>query len=227
MNVNDDFTKRASVIGAKDRFVPSPVSGVERLMLDRIGGEVARATSIVRFAPGSTFTEHTHGGGEEFLVLDGVFQDESGDFPAGSYVRNPPTTHHTPASREGCLLFVKLWQFDPQDRTQVRIDTFAKAFEPLGPDADIAIQPLFSDDTEAVALERWSADAAVQRDCPGGCELLVLDGQMTEGGDVLTQHDWLRLPAGATLSATAGAKGCTVWIKTGHLRTVSVPPKAA
>ncbi len=227
MNVNDDFAKRASVIGAKDRFVPSPVSGVERLMLDRVGGEVARATSIVRFVPGSAFMEHTHGGGEEFLVLDGVFQDESGDFPAGSYVRNPPTTHHTPASRDGCLLFVKLWQFDPQDRTEVRIDTSAKSFEPLGSQTGVAILSLFSDNTETVALERWPAEASIQRHCPGGCELLVLEGQMAENGEVFSKHDWLRLPADATLSAKAGAAGCTVWIKTGHLRTVTMPPKAA
>ena len=75
------------------------MAGVERRMLDRIGDEVARATSIVRYAAGSRFSPHTHGGGEEFLVLDGVFQDEHGDYPAGSYVRNPPTSRHTPGSR--------------------------------------------------------------------------------------------------------------------------------
>jgi len=92
-------------------------------MLDRIGDEVARATSIVRYAPHSRFAPHTHGGGEEFLVLDGVFQDEHGDYPTGTYVRNPPTSRHTPGSEPGCTIFVKLLQFDPDDRTPVRIDT--------------------------------------------------------------------------------------------------------
>src|SRR5580704_1914859 len=123
MELNADFSRRAAVHAASLPWVPSPMAGVERRMLDRIGDEIARATSIVRYAPGSHFSPHTHGGGEEFLVLDGVFSDEHGDFPAGSYIRNPPASRHTPGSEPGCILFVKLWQFDPDDRTPVRIDT--------------------------------------------------------------------------------------------------------
>ena len=101
MNLNSDFTARAAVHAGRLDWTPSPIPGVDRRMLDRVGEEVARATSIVRYAPGSRFSPHTHGGGEEFLVLDGVFQDEHGDFPAGSYIRNPPTTSHTPGVRPG------------------------------------------------------------------------------------------------------------------------------
>src|SRR5690242_14494698 len=96
MELNADFTRRPAVHAGPRDWVPSPIAGVERRMLDRIGDEVARATSIVRYAPRSQFSAHTHGGGEALLVLDGVFQDEHGDFPAGTYVRNPPTTSHTP-----------------------------------------------------------------------------------------------------------------------------------
>src|SRR5580704_9868972 len=95
MELNADFSRRAAVHAASLPWVPSPMAGVERRMLDRIGDEVARATSIVRYAPGSHFSPHTHGGGEEFFVLEGVFQDEHGEFPAASYVRNPPTSRHT------------------------------------------------------------------------------------------------------------------------------------
>ena len=98
MELNADFTQRAVVHAARIAWAPSPIPGVERRMLDRIGAEIARATTIVRYAPNSRFSAHTHGGGEEFLVLEGVFQDEHGDFPAGSYIRNPPTSHHTPGS---------------------------------------------------------------------------------------------------------------------------------
>src|SRR5689334_6703944 len=114
MEINADFSRAAVVHAARLLWVASPMVGVDRRMLDRIGEEVARATSIVRYAAGSRFSPHTHGGGEEFLVLDGVFQDEHGDYPAGSYVRNPPTSRHTPGSAPGCVLFVKLWQFDPE-----------------------------------------------------------------------------------------------------------------
>jgi len=98
MNLNSDFGARAAVHAARLDWTPSPIPGVDRRMLDRIGDEVARATSIVRYAPHSRFSPHTHGGGEEFLVLDGVFQDEHGDYPTGTYVRNPPATSHTPGN---------------------------------------------------------------------------------------------------------------------------------
>jgi anti-sigma factor ChrR (cupin superfamily) len=117
MDINADFSKRVAVHAARLSWVPSPMRGVDRRMLDRLGDEVARATSLVRYAPHSHFTPHTHGGGEEFLVLEGVFQGEHGDFPAGSYVRNPPTSRHTPGSESGCVIFVKLWQFNHKDRT--------------------------------------------------------------------------------------------------------------
>src|SRR5260370_41608212 len=125
MELNADFSQRVVVHAARLSWVHSPMPGVERRMLDRIGDEVARATSIVRYAPGSHFSPHTHGGGEEFLVLDGVFQDEHGEFPAGSYIRNPPTSHHTPGSEPGCILFVKLSHLDTAHRHQRRLDARA------------------------------------------------------------------------------------------------------
>ena len=69
MNLNDDFTKRAVVHGAQTEWVASPMVGVDRRMLDRIGDEVARATTVVRYAPDSQFSQHTHTGGEEFIVV--------------------------------------------------------------------------------------------------------------------------------------------------------------
>src|SRR6188472_105149 len=129
MDLNADFSRRVAVHAARLAWVASPMAGVDRRMLDRIGDEVARATSIVRYAPTSQFSRHVHGGGEEFLVLDGVFQDEHGDFPAGSYVRNPPTSRHTPGSSSGCILFVKLWQFDPADRKEIKLKTGGIPYE--------------------------------------------------------------------------------------------------
>ena len=113
MRIRSDFARREVVRPQDYEWVRSPAGGVDRMMLDRIGDEVARATTIVRFAPRSRFDAHTHGGGEEFLVLDGVFSDETGDFPAGSYVRNPIGSRHRPHTDAGCTIFVKLHQFDP------------------------------------------------------------------------------------------------------------------
>lgn len=220
MEINADFSRRTAVHAARLAWVASPMAGVERRMLDRIGDEVARATSIVRYAPGSRFLPHTHGGGEEFLVLDGIFQDEQGDYPAGTYVRNPPTSRHTPGSAPGCVLLVKLWQFDPADRQEVRVMTGGTAYAPAAGRTGVEVLPLFRDDSEDVRLERWSSGATVDLKVPGGVELLVLEGAFDEGNDRFERLSWLRLPAGSVLRATAGPDGCRIWIKTGHLLNI-------
>jgi hypothetical protein len=220
MELNADFSTRVAVHAARLAWMPSPIAGVERRMLDRIGGEVARATSIVRYAPESRFSAHTHGGGEEFLVLEGVFQDEHGDYPAGSYIRNPPMSAHTPGSRPGCVLFVKLWQFSPDDRVHVRIDTNTLRFLPAQDRAGVDIKPLFCDSGEDVRIERWKPNAAIALSVTGGAELLALAGGFEESGECFEPHSWLRLPVGYSLRATVGPDGCTVWVKTGHLRVV-------
>jgi anti-sigma factor ChrR (cupin superfamily) len=217
MQLNADFTERALVHAATLEWTRSPIAGVERRMLDRIGGEVARATSIVRYAPHSHFSRHTHDGGEEFFVLEGVFQDEHGDYPAGSYVRNPPTSAHTPGSEPGCTILVKLWQFDAADRTQVRIDTSHCAYQSDPLRAGVEVMPLYRDRHEAVALERWQAGTRVSLRSPAGLELLVLDGDFSDASESFRYQSWLRLPPGSLVSAQAGPQGCRIWIKTGHL----------
>lgn len=218
MRINAAFDERVVVKAAENDWVASPMPGVDRKMLDRIGEEVARATTIVRYAPGSSFSAHTHDGGEEFLVLDGVFCDEHGAFPAGSYIRNPPTSSHTPSAPDGATILVKLHQFDPADRTHVRIDTTKSA--PVAPEgrSGVGVLPLFHDEREDVRMEYWAPGAEVEFGVPGGVEAFVVDGGFAEGGDTLGAWDWLRLPPGSTLNATAGADGATVWLKTEHLR---------
>jgi hypothetical protein len=213
MELNADFSQRVAVHAARLAWVPSPMTGVERRMLDRIGDEVARATSIVRYAPGSHFSAHEHGGGEEFLVLEGVFQDEHGDYPVGSYVRNPPTSSHTPGSEPGCVIFVKLWQFGPGDRTHVRIDTSRMPFQSAPQRPGVEILPLFRDGREDVRLERWAPGAQVEDRASGGIEILGLAGSFVEAGEEFTHQSWLRLPAGARLRTDAGPQGCEVWVK--------------
>ena len=226
MELNADFSERVVVHGDETEWLKSPMPGVERRMLDRIGGEVARATTIVRYAPGSHFSPHTHDGGEEFLVLEGVFQDEHGDFPAGSYIRNPPTSSHTPGAEEGCVIFVKLWQFDPEDRTPVKIDTNKMGNVRSADRPGVSVMPLFEDARESVQIEIWEPNADIRLDVPSGAEFLVLTGGFEEGGDRFRAQSWLRLPKGARLEAEAGPEGAKVWVKTRHLRFVD-PPKAA
>ena len=223
MELNSNFDERVLVHSADLDWVDSPMKGVQRRMLDRIGDEVARATTIVKYDPGSQFSPHVHTGGEEFLVLDGVFQDEHGDFPAGSYIRNPPESSHTPGSEPGCVIFVKLWQFDPFDRTHVRLNV-DKMGKLISQDREnVAITPLYEDEFETVQLEYWPANTEISLTAEGGSELLVLDGHFTEQEDTLKKFSWLRLPDGYQLRAKTGPAPVKLWRKLGHLKEVQVP----
>lgn len=153
MLLNADFTKRVVVRPTDYQWQRSPANGVERMMLDRIGDEVARATTIVRFAPNSYFDAHTHDGGEEILVLDGVFSDETGDYGTGSYLRNPIGTRHKPFTKDGCTILVKLHQFDKNDTAQVKIATKGASFLP-GIAPGLSVLPLHDHGTEHAALVR-------------------------------------------------------------------------
>ena len=224
MELNADFTRRAVVHAGSTPWVPSPVAGVERRMLDRLGDEVARATSLVRYAPGSAFPAHTHGGGEEFFVLQGTFRDEEhGDYPEGTYCRNPPTSRHTPSSPLGCIIFVKLWQMSPDDRTQVIVRAPAA---PAAPAASARV--LFADAHEEVSVRTLAPREAVALDGPRGIEVLVLRGSIVEGagGEALSEWGWLRLPDGARLEAAAGDAGAEVLVKLGRSTAALAAPPA-
>lgn len=220
MELNADFSERVIVHSDALEWQASPMKGVDRRMLDRIGGEVARATTIVRYAPDSHFSAHTHSGGEEFIVLDGVFQDEHGDYPAGTYVRNPPTTKHTPGSKPGCTIFVKLWQFDMDDRNQFR----KNMAEELGAKVDgVASAILHKDERETVSFHHMDAGSILDITAAGGIEVLMISGSMTTKGDMLRKGSWLRIPENQSLTAVAGEEGAQVWIKTGHLPFAQPP----
>ena len=209
MRLNDDLSTPIVMHAGQIDWVASPAKGVDRRMLFRIGEEKARATSIVRYAPGSHFARHSHPGGEEFLVLDGIFQDETGDFPAGSYVRNPPTSGHAPGSETGCIIFVKLWQFRSDDRHKVlrRPDEAGAMLPRPGVHSS---RLLFEGVDERVMLESWAAGAAIDLANANGLELLVIDGGFTHGSDILERWSWLRLPAGVPFHAHIGENGAAL-----------------
>jgi hypothetical protein len=221
VKINADFDQRVVVHSEAMDWIDSPMPGVARRPLDRVGDEVARATTIVKYDPGSKFSPHVHTGGEEFIVLEGVFQDEHGDFPVGSYIRNPPQSGHTPGSESGCVIFVKLWQFEPNDRTHVRLNM--NFMEPVQTreNEGVAISPLYSDDRERVEVQTWAPGTKIEFTANQGTELLVLDGEFTEKGDTLVKHSWLRVPVGGTVAAMAGQAGAKVWIKHGNLSLVN------
>lgn len=216
MRLNANFNQRVVIRPEDQSWVASPLPGVERIMLDRVGGEVARATSIVRYAPGSHFSAHTHGGGEEFLVLDGVFSDEHGDYGPDTYVRNPIGTAHIPHSTDGCTIFVKLHQFAPADTEQKVVRTDASAFLP-GSAPGLTVLPLHSWGTEQVALVRWEPGTRFNRHRHrGGEEILVLEGVFQDEHGSYPAGTWIRSPDQAEHHPFS-QDGCLIWVKTGHL----------
>jgi anti-sigma factor ChrR (cupin superfamily) len=195
IQIRADYAERVVVKPGDEAFVSSPLPGVDRLMLEREGGEVARATTIVRYAPGATFAAQIHGGGEEFFVLAGTFADEHGSYPAGSYVRNPPGSSHAPRSEERCVLFVKLMQFDPEDRDRKVIDTRTAAWLP-GQVEGLEVMPLHQFGRESVALVRWAPGTIFKPHTHlGGEEILVLDGTFEDEHGAYPAATWLRSPS--------------------------------
>jgi anti-sigma factor ChrR (cupin superfamily) len=220
MKIAADFNKREIVHSTNMPWVDSPMAGVARRPLDRVGEEVARATTVVRYAPGSQFSPHVHAGGEEFVVLEGVFQDEHGDYPVGSYVRNPPQSSHTPGSEAGCVILVKLWQFQPEDRTPVRLNIRELAAVTKPDDTGVSVVPLFKDKHEQVSVIQMKPNTNLELSPEGGAELFVLQGSVKEQQDSLIKHSWLRAPIGYSLCLNTDELGAEIWLKTGHLTDV-------
>ena len=217
MDLNSDFDQRVVQSARNAVWNASPLPGVDRRMLDRIGEEGARATSIVRYAAGSHFDRHVHDGGEEFLVLDGVFSDENGNYPAGTYVRNPPGTSHTPFSRDGCTLFVKLWQFAPDDTEPVRINTSTAAWH-RGLVPGLSVMPLHEHDGVNTTLVRWAPETRFEPHThPGGEEILVLDGIFRDEDGDYPSGTWLRSPRGSRHTPYTSAEGALTYVKVGAI----------
>ena len=223
MRLNADLQQRVVIDTSALTWVASPAHGVDRRMLDRIGDEVARATSIVRYAAGSRFDSHGHPGGEEILVLDGVFSDEHGDYPAGTYLRKPPGTRHAPFSIGGCTLFVKLWQFAPDDLTPVRIDTRSATFRP-GLVPGLTVLPLHEHNGISTALVRWAPQTQFNMHMhPGGEEILVLEGVFRDEDGEYPAGSWLRNPRWSRHTPYTGAEGSLIYVKVGAIDAPLIP----
>lgn len=217
MHIHADFSRQAIVAAEQYQWLASPQNGVERVMLDRIGAEQARATSIVRYAPGAYFPRHQHPGGEEILVLSGTFSDERQDFDAGWYLRNPPGSSHQPHSAKGAVIFVKLRQMQATESHAVQVNTADPATWQQQGLRNVCA--LFDDGQEQTCLLRCTAQHTVWDAPPNGAELLVLAGSVCWQAHDYRAGSWLRLPATAlqTQRLCAGADGATLYLKSGHL----------
>ena len=221
MQLRSDWSERVVVNSSVMDWVDSPSAGVQRKMLERDGDEVARATTIVRYAPASRFTRHVHEMGEELFVLEGEFCDESGSFGPGTYIRNPPGSAHAPWSDGGCVLFVKLRYFDPNDQARVVVHTHDATWRP-GMVPGLSVMPLHEFRTEHTALVRWAPDTFFNPHRHyGGEEILVVDGVFEDDHGRYPAGSWLRSPH-LSQHQPFSREGCIILVKTGHLITDAV-----
>lgn len=218
MRLHADFSERVVITPDDYRWVASPTPGVERMMLDRIGDEVARATSLVHYAPDSCFPTHVHGGGEEILVLAGEFGDQYGRYPEGHYLRNPIGTSHAPrVGGQGATLLVKLHQFSPQDRRQVAIDTRAEPWRP-GLGAGLEVMPLHEFEGEHVALVKWAPNTRFDSHAHwGGEEIFVIAGTFHDEHGAYPAGSWIRSPHLSRHQPFTEDDGALIYAKIGHL----------
>ncbi|WP_447469814.1 cupin domain-containing protein [Vibrio harveyi] len=213
--LNMDFSQRLVIKTAEQEWIASPAVGVWRKPLEREAKESGHTTSIVKYELNSAFATHPHPYGEEILVLEGVFSDEHGDYPAGTYIRNPPGSQHAPFSREGCVILVKLNQFDPSDIETVRIHTHQADWLPgIG---GLQVMPLHDFEHEHVALVKWPKGERFQPHRHfGGEEIFVLSGEFRDEFGEYPTHTWLRSPHMSEHFPFVEQE-TVIWVKTGHL----------
>jgi anti-sigma factor ChrR (cupin superfamily) len=214
--IHSDFSLRAVVDTASLPWQPSPAPGVWRRMIEREGDEIARATSLVRYDAGAAFAEHPHEFGEEILVLDGTFSDQHGDYPPGTYIKNPPGSIHAPFSKDGCTLLAKVRHLDPQDAGRVVVDTRrAPWFQGMVP--GLTVLPLSSFGTRNTALVRWAPETFFNpHRHHGGEEIYVLEGVFEDEHGRYPAGSWLRSPH-LSQHQPFSREGCLIFVETGHL----------
>jgi anti-sigma factor ChrR (cupin superfamily) len=218
-DVNPDLTQRVVIETAGMRWESSPSGTVWRKPLYRRGGESGPVTSLVRYAPGGAFPEHAHPEGEEILVLDGVFSDEHGDYPAGTFLMNPHGSRHSPHSNPGCTLFVRLRQYPGNDRPRLVADTSATDGWRPGLVDGLSVRPLYSQGgyPETVALVRWTPGTHFQRHTHwGGEEILVLEGELADEKGRYPQGTWIRSPH-MSQHTPFSEQGCLIYVRVGGL----------
>jgi anti-sigma factor ChrR (cupin superfamily) len=218
-SINGDLSLRAHADTHEMDWVASPSKTVARKRLHLVGEpESGQVTSVVRYEEAASFPEHPHPGGEEILVLDGVFSDEHGDWPAGTYLLNPEGFVHAPYSKLGCELFVKLRQYPGTSRRHEAIDTDGLDWVPSRIDG-VDYKVLYSepDFPDSMRLERWLPGADLGGTIyPQGAELFVLSGSFDDDDAHYETGAWLRLPAGARHHPRT-REGCELYVKLAHL----------
>jgi len=214
-SLNMDFNQFVCLRPDDQEWVTSPADGVSRVHFERVAEESGHVTSFVKFEPGSYFPAHTHPKGEEIFVLEGVFSDENGDYPAGTYIRNPPGSFHKPFTKEGCKLFVKLEQFSNEDTAQIVIRPEDQQWrDGIG---GLKVLSLHMINTESTALVAWPKNEVFQPHTHmGGEEIVVISGTFIDEHGEYPAGTWLRSPH-MSKHFPRVEEETLIYVKVGHL----------
>ena len=158
--------------------------GVDRRMLDHIGDEVARATSIVRYAPHSHFSPTPMAGRR----LPGAGRRVPGRAWRLSrrLLRPQPADHAAHAGLRTRLRDLRQALAVRSRRSHGGADRTGKSeFKPASGRPGVELMPLFQDAGEEVRLERWTPAARIEVALPQGAEFLVLSGSFEERGEIV------------------------------------------
>ena len=214
--LNADHSQRVVIETSDMQWETSEADGVLRKRLERINAKPEPVTTVVRYQENSAFPAHRHVKGEEIFVLQGTFSDDHGDYSEGSYLRNPPGSAHSPYSKEGCTIFVKLQQFQESDTQQIYLQTNNQRWLP-GLVPGLSVMPLHEHIHEHVALVKWDANTMFQpHQHIGGEEIFVLQGTFEDEFGSYPQGTWLRNPPNS-FHTPFTKEGCIIYVKTGHL----------
>lgn len=216
--LNQNFHEKVVMQSSQFKSVSSPCDGVIRTLLERSeDSEYAISTTLVEFQPDSRFDEHIHDHGEELFVIEGTFSDEYGDYPEGTYIRNPNGTKHSPFSKKGCKLFVKLRQFDNKDDKRIIINTNKQSWLP-GLVKGLEVMPLHNFEHENTALVKWDKNTQFNfHQHFGGEEILVLNGTFYDEFGSYPKLTWIRNPHMSKHTPYTLDDGALIFVKTGHL----------
>ena len=215
--INADFSRFSVAHIDSMKWVQSPAAGVWRKRVYMDGPvEGGKVTSLVRYDAGARFPEHGHPGGEEILVLEGIFSDQHGHFGKGWHLLNPSDSRHESYSENGCLVLVKLRQYSGKDT--IHQDTGNLDWK-HGETNGVSSKLLYENRVPEMSIRLVRIEktvAAPFQAFSGGQEIYVVDGSFEDEFGVHRSGSWLRYPPDGGHRLTSQS-GCMLYIHTGGL----------
>ena len=219
--VNADPNKVAVVDTNQLAWEPTEHPGVSRKVLEFVSDpRKGRETSLLRFAPGAKLPTETLVDRMDVFVLEGKYEDGHGEYGPHTFLRNQPGYTHTPASKDGCVLYVK-WRVPIRPGGGPRLVVDSKtaqwmAFPHRG--ADVLHLYPNADGIETGRIGNVHPNRKIpSHDHSIGEETFVLRGCMKDEYTAYHAGTWFRMPCGVPHAPYTEADGALMLIREGDL----------